>query len=290
MASIKDKNLLFYSILPNDEHSKGFLQELEKNPHLKKQFILVCVNDPNIKIPDKIRQLNKIPVLIAAGFSQPIFGQDAVSWLKNNSFQDKGNGFEFGSLDKDDSKYAWLSDETRPSDYNQFFNNEYNNGFAEKDGTLSRQFANLKTDAHITTFDDASEMKKDISGQLEKRLNDLRQQRDTDVPRPVKRIGGLDEMQTPQRQPPSMYGGGGGGGGNGFGGGGNGGAPTYNPNPFAVPQVSHQQLPFSNSSQPPLPFSMPRMPSMSRQPQMGSQMGPRLPFNMPQIRNPNLHL
>ena len=46
-----NKNILFYSIHPNDINSKAFMTLLNKYPYLKQQFILVCVNDPNIKIP-----------------------------------------------------------------------------------------------------------------------------------------------------------------------------------------------------------------------------------------------
>ena len=170
MTSLKDKNLLFYSIHPTDEHSRVFLRELEKNHVLKKQFILVCVNDPKIKIPEKIKQMNKVPVLIASGFDKPIFGNDAVSWLKNNSFQEKGNGFDYGSLGNGASNCAYLSDDNKTSDYNQFFNNDYNHGFIDKDNVLNQQFSNIKVDAHISTYDESHELKKDIQEQMDNRL------------------------------------------------------------------------------------------------------------------------
>jgi hypothetical protein len=267
MASIKDKNLLFYSVHQNDQISREFLSELEKNPMLKKQFILVCVSDPKIHIPDKIKQLNKVPVLVTSGLNRPIFGSDAISWLKNNSFQEKANGFEYGSLDNDTSKYAFLGDESKVSDYNQFFNNDYNHGFVEKDSTLNKQFANLKTDAHISTYDDSNEMKKDISAQMDQRLSQLRQQRDADVPKPIKRMGGLEGV----------------GGGNGFQqnqmGGDNGNVPTYNQNPFGNHNMPQQpRLPFQTGSNPQLPFSMPMSPSQMSMRPNASQ--PTLPFQM----------
>ena len=275
MTSIRDKNLLFYSIHPNDEYSRDFLKELDKYSQLKKQFILICVNDPNIKIPDKIKQLNKVPVLVAAGFGRPILGNDAVSWLKNGGLQDKANGFDYGTLDDDLSKYACLTDDLKPSDYNQFYNSDYNHGFTDKDSIINQQFSKLNDNAHITTFDDANELKKDISGQLEQRLSQLRQQRDADVPRPMKRIGGLEDQQ---------MGGGGGGGqmggqnfmGNNFQGNNNNntGSLAYNPNPFSSHQVP--------SNGPQLPFNMPTM-NQSNGSSLGQgyNNGPALPFNMP---------
>lgn len=275
MSSIKDKNLLFYSVHPSDEFSRDFMRELEKNQILKKQFILVCVNDPNIRIPDKIKQLNKVPVLIVAGFNRPIFGGDAVSWLKNNNFQEKANGFDYGSLDNDTSKYAFLGEEFKPSDYNQFFNNDYNHGFVEKDNILNQQFSKLETDAHITTFDDSNEMKKDIQSHLEQRLSQLRQQRDADIPKPIKRIGGLDDDNNQQRQT-NLYNTQGMGNGQS-----QGNAPTYNPNPFANHVLPQQGNPQQGRQ---LPFAMSQVPNMS-----GGGMGPNLPFKMPSASyNPQL--
>lgn len=262
MTSIRDKNLLFYSIHPSDQYSKEFLNELDKYPNLKKQFILICVNDPNIKIPDKVKQLNKVPVLVAAGFSRPILGNDAVSWLKNGGLQDKANGFDYGALNDDNSSYAYLTDDLKPSDYNQFYNSDYNHGFTEKDSILNHQFSKLNDNAHITTFDDTQELKKDISGQLEQRLSILRQQRDADVPRAIKRIGGLDDQvgsgQTFQNSNSRQD---------------NGSGLVYNPNQF-------------NNGGPQLPFNMPSVPSMPNMPNMNSHDQrqnplPILPFNMP---------
>ena len=301
-VSLKDKNLLFYSIHQNDKHSHDFITELEKNQPLKRQFILVCVSDPNIRIPDKIRQLNTVPVLIVSGFNKPIFGADAVSWLKNNNFQEKGNGFDYGSLDEKNGSFAYLGEEFKPNEYNQFFNSEYNHGFIEKENPLNKQFTNLKTDAHITTFDDSNEMKKDIQGQLEQRLSQLRQQRDADVPKPIKRIGGIDGMNSN-----GVGGGGVGGGGQGqqsfFNSqNGNSNAPVYNSNPFGnhnIPQTNHNQrappqLPFQMSMthpqsaggwHPPQPGGMPNV--IGGMPNMMGGFQPKLPFQM-NTRNPNL--
>ncbi len=310
MSAVRDKNLLFYSLHPNDEDSRKFMIELNKNPLLKKQFILICVSDPNIKIPDQIVKMNTCPVLIVANMKRPILGADALSWLTNGGFQDKANGMDFGSLNGHDSgQFAYVGDDLNPSDYNQFHNDEYNRGFHDKDSILNNQFSKLTESSHVVTYDDSNELKKDISDKMNQRLSQLRSQRDTDVPRAVKRIGGLEDLQqgsNPNRQPQSQ--------GNpmgGFGGGiqnqqMGGGAPTmaYNPNPFGNHNMNQNapQLPFQI---PQLPFQMPQMNNNNRQmsqPQLPFQMpgmgyqpnnntAPRLPFQMPQsggYRNPNL--
>lgn len=191
-AAIKDKNIFFYSLHQDDQFSREFMQELEKNPDLKRQFITVCVSDPRVRIPEKIRQLNKIPVLVVAGFNQYVYGSDAVGWLKNGSFQEKANGFEYASFDEDASNYAFLTDESKPTDYNQHFNNDYNRGFTDREGTLNQQFTTLKNDTHITTYDDSNEIKTDKKSQLEQRLTQVQQQRNAEVKKPIIRYGGLE--------------------------------------------------------------------------------------------------
>jgi hypothetical protein len=265
MTSIKDKNLLFYSVHPKDEHSKIFLSELKKNPQLERQFILVCVSDPKIKIPPKIHQLGKIPILIASGLNQPIFGEQAISWLKNNNFQEKGNGYEYGTLGDDMSKYALLGDESKLSGYQQSFNQDYNRGFSEKDGYLNQQFANITAvdgDSHISTYEDPNE-KKDAGKDLDAKLSQYRQQRELDVPKPIRREGAMDNFT--QRND----GGNGGNGGNG----GSGSVPSYNPNPFGQHNVQGQgqghQLPFNT-----------RLPMSQSGGSLPFNTGPTLPFNM----------
>ena len=111
------------------------------------------------KLLSQIKSVNSVvvPVLIASGINRPIFGADAVSWLKNDSFKNKALGFDYGSLEDDKSSYARLGDELKTSDYNQFFNTDYNHGFFEKDTSLKEGFTTLISDTHITTFDDSSE-------------------------------------------------------------------------------------------------------------------------------------
>ena len=202
MADLRNKNLLFYSVHPNDVHSRELMQELDKYPQLKRQFILICVNEPNIRIPDSIKQLNKVPVLVVPGINRPILGTDAISWLKNGGMQGKANGYDYGALGDptDRTQLAYLTDDLKPSDYNQFYNSDYNHGFTDRDNILNQQFSKLNDNAHITTFDDANELKKDISDQLENRLSNLKQQRDVEVPRAIKAIGGLDDPTLAQSQ------------------------------------------------------------------------------------------
>ena len=59
MSGIQNKNLLFYSLHPNDALSKQCIEFLDKYPVLNKQFIRICIHDPrdfnrpptNIKLP-----------------------------------------------------------------------------------------------------------------------------------------------------------------------------------------------------------------------------------------------
>jgi len=197
MSSIKYKNLLFYSTNAQDSQSQIFLAELNKNSQLKKQFILICVNDPNINIPERIKQIGRTPILITPGFDKPIVGEDVVNWIKNNGFQEKINGtnLDFGLLGSDTDNYAYLSDESKPSDYNQHHNHEYNRGFIDKGSILNNQFSKLSDNTHIATYDDPKNSKKGSSDGMSKSLDQLKQQRDADLPQSNKRIGGLEDFK-----------------------------------------------------------------------------------------------
>jgi hypothetical protein len=195
--ALRNKNLLFYTIHPDDTNSAKLVNALNQNPNLKRQFIMICVNDPNIQIPDAVRNKGTYPVLAANGFQELIVGQDAVTWFTNGNFQDKANGFDYaketelGAFGGD--SFAYLGSEGQTSDYNQFYNAEYNHGFKDRDAVVNSGFAKL-TDANqkVVTYDDQHESKKDLADKLAQKITSLKSQREQDVPRAVKRIGGLD--------------------------------------------------------------------------------------------------
>jgi len=185
-----NKNILFYSIHPNDTNSKQFMTLLNKYSYLKQQFILVCVNDPNIKIPQIILDIGTTPVLLSQGhgFNKPIIGTDAVSWLENGNMQDKANGMDYGSFnDTDISQYAILSNENVNSEYHQYHNADYNRGFDFKDANINSNFSKLTENNHVETYDDSGE-KKNNTIKLDKRLEELKSMRKAEVPSTLKRI------------------------------------------------------------------------------------------------------
>ena len=162
---MEDKNVIFYSLHPNDADSKIFMELLAKNPGLDKQFIKICVY-PNIKgipIPEIIRKINTVPVLIAAGFDKPIVGKNAVSWIQNNQFNsDNANGFDYADIGngKFSSTCASLQDNdtNNLSSLDQFYHNDnYNTGFAKADNRsqTGNNFANVDSNNRIDTFADS---------------------------------------------------------------------------------------------------------------------------------------
>ena len=193
MDNARNKNILFYSIHPKDEYSRLFMIELEKYPHLSKQFILICVNDPQIKLPQKIKDIDVLPVLVSPSFKDFIKGYDVVTWLKNGGLQDKANGMDFGSFnDVEMSQYALLANESQNTEYHQYHNVEYNRGLDLKDANVNSHFSKLSVDSHVVTYDDSGEVRND-SERINKRLEDLRKQRKFEVPSQLKRIGGINE-------------------------------------------------------------------------------------------------
>lgn len=78
------KNIVFYS----DKHPQcsQFMNELKNNKGLLSQFICIPVDNPSIKLPPIIKNnINSIPILIAAGFNEPICQNAAISWIKLSS-------------------------------------------------------------------------------------------------------------------------------------------------------------------------------------------------------------
>jgi len=187
VPKIEDHSILFYSLHPNDVISKKILEKLNQNDLLNKQFIKVCVypNYQNIRIPKKILELNKVPVLVTSGFKEPILGENALSWLDNNAIEGNApGGLESGSLDDSafSSKFSKLDEEFKETEYNQFFNSEYNLGFGQGgQNELTNPFSEIKEQHRITTYDNSFETKKGISDKMSKKMNQMRYLRDKDL-------------------------------------------------------------------------------------------------------------
>jgi len=98
-GKFKNKNVLFYRA--NDSLSEQFKAELDKNPPLKRQFILINQDDPSICIPQVIAQMKESLILIANGVNSPITGKNALFWIANSGFANKGNGLDYMNLGKE---------------------------------------------------------------------------------------------------------------------------------------------------------------------------------------------
>lgn len=108
MSKFKDKNLLFYR--KHDKISMNFIQELNKNIPLRRQFITIDMDDKKINVPPKIAEIPIMPILVVSGNDSYITGENALVWMMNNSFAEKGNGIEYMSLSKGSSMGAFIDD------------------------------------------------------------------------------------------------------------------------------------------------------------------------------------
>jgi hypothetical protein len=207
MDKQENKSILFYSTHPNDLISRQFLEELNKNKLLNDQFIKICVTDPKITIPKKILEANSIPVVASPGFPDLIKGENALSWIRNNSFNGKGNGFNYGDVSHSSKKdfstnfTTLVEDEFQKTDYNQHYNDEYNLGFKIEDqNNVSAGFSKVKDNTHIVTYRDQS-MSQEQDTKVNTELQNIINKRNMDVPRPIQRVGGY-EPTMPQQRPP----------------------------------------------------------------------------------------
>jgi hypothetical protein len=105
----KDKNLFFYR--NQDKLSMAFLQELNKNLPLKRQFIIIDMEDKKIRVPPDVAEIPTTPILIVSGNGCPIVGKDAMIWISNNGFSESANmGIEYWSMAKSSNVGAFLDD------------------------------------------------------------------------------------------------------------------------------------------------------------------------------------
>lgn len=166
-----NKNLLFYK--NTDNLSDKFIQLLNKNVPLKKQFILINCSDPSITLPKHLVNIQVYPILIAQGVHSPITGESALAWILNSGFTDKGNGLEFVNLTSRNMGSLIGCENNSESLLN-------NNGIIENGGggeNLCYSYLNEKTE-NLNTFKDSESSKKEI---LSKKLDKLKSERELDT-------------------------------------------------------------------------------------------------------------
>lgn len=145
-------NILFYSNRYNDYSSREIIEELDKNKLLKTQFLLIDVDKD--KVPEKIRKLEIVPLLIVNGINEPIYGTSIITWLKNGQFQNLSNGYKYADISSDSkSTFAYIDDEFKQSEYNQHFNKSYNLGFKPKNDVI-KDYALCNEKIHIDLYED----------------------------------------------------------------------------------------------------------------------------------------
>ena len=244
------------------------MAEINSNEELNKQFIKICVHHPqNYNIPNptfrlptivnKMKEKGMIPVLAVSGFKKPILAQQAYNWLKDNALKALNGGLDAYNAAGSGADNCSTIDQTEQI-MSEFFNTEYNMGFADGKGETGKDYANIEeaAESRIQTFDDSSN-KKSASMENQRRLDAIKSQRDADVPRPIQRVGGIGGIGMPQM--PQM--------------------PGMSQSGMQVPQMP--QMP-----------GMPQMPQMPGMPQGGmSQMMPQgaMPQQMPNMPNmPNM--
>ena len=262
MSGTHNKNLLFYSLYPNDKISRQCLAELEKLPELKKQFVKFCVHDPrNINGPAPIKlpkivydcmERGLVPIIAAAGFNQPIHADSALSWIKQSALNKSGimpsNIHGQGGADN----CSTIEQASRSG--NSLFDTDYNIGFSSGQGEFNKGYASIDeaVENRIVTYDEAND-KNQASQEIQQRLEQLKFNRDTEVPRQQQRIGGV----------------------------GNGGQMPQMP----MQQGGMQQMPMQQQQQgmPQMPMQQGGMPQMPMQQQGGMPQMPMQQRGMPQM-------
>lgn len=267
MSGTHNKNLLFYSLHPTDKISRQCLIELEKLPELNKQFVKFCVHDerninapPRIKLPKIVYQCMErglVPIIAVAGFNQPVYADSALSWIKQSALNKSGimpsNIHGQGTADNS----ATIEQASRSG--NTLFDTDYNIGFSSGQGEFNKDYASIEESCgnRIVTYDEVND-KSQAAQEIQQRLEQLKFNRDSEVPRAQQRIGGNNMPQMPQM--PQMYK-----------------MPMQNPQVGQMPQMP--QMPMQMGQMPQMPMQMGQMPQMPMQMGQMPQM-PQMPASM----------
>lgn len=215
MSGFQNKNLIFYSMHPNDQLSKMCLAELDKMPELKKQFIPICIHHPRdisrpplVQLPhqvDQCKQKGLIPILAIAGFKEAIFATSALSWIKESALKlDEGiapSNIHGGGVADNCSSISQAS-----LSGNSLFDTDYNIGFSSAKGEFNKGYANIDeaAESRIVTYDEVND-RKAASSEISQRLEQLKFNRDVDMPNAPMRVGGNNPLPM---MPGGMQGGG----------------------------------------------------------------------------------
>ena len=203
MASngILNKSIIFYSRFPHDNMSRECLMELEKTPALNKQFVKICVHHPQdtsrppeVNLPQIVKKLvgsGKIPILAVSGMKYPIFAQYAISWLQDNALKQQNGGLSSISIGGNDTDDCSTVEQTELMS-SLFINPEYNLGFTDAKGETGKDYANIDEacQLQIQTYNDVSE-KGAAATEAQKKLEQIKNARNNDIPPPIRRIGGM---------------------------------------------------------------------------------------------------
>lgn len=177
------------------------MAELDKMPRLKEQFIPICIHHPQnlqapplIRLPMQIQECKKqglIPILAIAGFKELIFAQSALSWIQESALK-----FEEGVTPSNihgsgmADNCSTISQASRQ--HNSLFDTDYNLGFSSAKGEFAKGYSNIDeaVENRIITYDN-KDSRKDASNKIAQRLEQMKFNRDIDVPKVPPRVGGL---------------------------------------------------------------------------------------------------
>lgn len=194
----KAEFILFYSIHPEDQLSKKIIDEINKNPLLDKTIKKICVSNPNLKLPEKLKtDLKEIPSIISRGFNKPISGIDALTLLQNSN--KATGGLEFGDIsNKEQSisdKYGALEIEaadTKSNFYDIIDKNYSKDHIEQSKHNINSKFSNLEDIHNMDIYEDKQPTGKNSEKKLEidKKYDKFLKERDIGIKKPISSIIG----------------------------------------------------------------------------------------------------
>lgn len=188
------KHLLFYGNPSNDQNSQYVINIINKNPIIKSQLILICLDDPSIQIPKTIREVRKNLILVLSESSKVLVDQDVCRWIQqvliNSRKNDEKGSFlnhELEAFSNNTDQYAPYNNELLTQSRTSTIYSNQTNGLHYAD--INSIGSTLSTNIEMVN---GSKTKSEWKQEFDKRYADYKMQRDLEVSKPYGKAGIVD--------------------------------------------------------------------------------------------------
>jgi hypothetical protein len=207
--SIRNKNIIFFSLAPEDVLSHEIIKCINNNVNLKDQFIKLPVQNyldlnspPPYRLPKAVQKIHadgQLPVLYVTGFSRLILGKNAFTWITNELEKENNGGLEGFNFDMGFDDSCTIIDDNIYDSGDVL--TEYNMKFSSGKGEINKSYANIDeaTENSIVTYDEdtSKNARQSQAQQIKNRIESLKNEK---IQNPNVNNRGFQLPKNPQEQ------------------------------------------------------------------------------------------